>query len=206
MERCGSIRAPLARFASGGALVAACAALLSLGACASFSSSSEGEPSDAGSDPSSSTDGGRTNLLTNGDFNIGCAGWTAANGTLTPEAVGRSGLTSCRVCANADVNFAMYSPLIRVPVVAGATYVAEVYLRAAPGKAAATFLTVAVDLSPSQPGPVTSGPELDETWKSISAVIVLDGGSGTGELSLRVLSLSIGTCFLIDDATLYLAQ
>jgi hypothetical protein len=181
-----------------GAIFVTCAALSSPSACTSFSSS-ENERSDGGSDAA----GGPANLLTNGDFESGCASWTGANATLTEEAIGKSDQSSCRVCAQANVAFSIYASPIRVPVLPGAKYVAKVHLRAAPGRAAPTILTLGVDLSPMQVGPLTSGPELDETWKPVSALIILEAGSESGELSLRVQSLSIDTCFLIDDAVLY---
>lgn len=191
-------------------------------ACSTFSSSDEPSPdpreagSDAqGSNPEASTDAGAApdaapdvvNLLSNGDFEIACAGWTGGYSALTEDPLSRSG-KSCRVCAAADSNFSIGQS---APALAGRTYVFEAYVRAAEEAGAPTG-ALEVDLRVAD---LVEGGTLARTisntaiptsqWQRVAGLLA---DASTGRLEVNVLSGDYGTagnrkCFLIDDALLY---
>jgi hypothetical protein len=151
---------------------------------------------------------GRVNLLANGDFELGCAAWTASNGDLTSEPIGRNG-KACRVCKTTGANSYELLTVVAHPTSAGQKYVAEAYLRAAPGADASTstssrVLVLDSNSTPIQAGQPSSGPVPIDQWQSISALIsvTVDGGVRL----YFVVNASGGSCFLIDDAVLYRAN
>jgi hypothetical protein len=165
---------------------------------------------DGPSEDAPSTDAGRVNLFQNGDFELGCASWTATDSDPDIDTTARSPTRSCRVCSNASVGYALLgnAPVTAAP---GARYVAEAYLRAAPdasiamGMKATLLLTQGPTGGTVESGQQTSGPMLDNTWRLITAFIVITQDAGTN-LRLDLASGTAGSCFLIDDAVLYRAQ
>jgi hypothetical protein len=75
-------------------------------------------------------DAGGLNLLQNGDFELGCAGWEASFGSFTESPQAYAGTTACRFCM--DTNWeAFFTQSVNVPVQAGESYYAEIWVQAA---------------------------------------------------------------------------
>ena len=140
--------------------VAVTAAVLSLGsmvACSAFSAAGDEPPgaAEAGSEAGSEaglvdgappdgaevgSDGGTTdaapaNLLTNGDFEQGCAGWTP-NGNAYLEAVTdvafvRSGASSCMVCSKLSLGAYEARTAVLVDAPKGAVFSGGAWIRKA---------------------------------------------------------------------------
>ncbi len=70
------------------------------------------------------------NLLSNADFELGCAGWKTAFGFITESDVARNGTRSCKFCM--DTNWeALLEQTVTAPVKKGETYAGEIWMRAA---------------------------------------------------------------------------
>lgn len=201
-----------------------------LGACASFSgpeapsgSTLDGGDEDANTQPSpadgtasdaasadATTDGAAPpNLLLNGAFEPGCDGWTAAHGALSDEPAlfhAGSGSASCLVCSTGVEAYGILQDVTRVSTV-GETYRAEAFVRAPPPGDAATAsglgasITTFDEVAAVDVGS-TTGPALDDTWKRAPALLRVSRDGGT-IVRFEVISNAPGTCFLIDDARLY---
>ncbi len=84
---------------------------------------------DSTSTDTSVTDAGRdtgvVELLKNGDFELGCAAWSAYGATAEESTMAHGGKRSCRVCSNAGAyDFGLRQEISGAPVV-GKTYYAE---------------------------------------------------------------------------------
>jgi hypothetical protein len=145
------------------------------------------------------------NLLTNGDFELGCAGWFGFESRTEDSNQGRNGGKACMVCGDPTVDG--FGIEARVPIdklTVGKTYVGEVWVRAAPSDASAApdpravfYLNdkeMATYIESKESAPVTA----DSTWKRLSVVITVR--PGTTDLELDVLLHERATCILVDDA------
>lgn len=224
-----SARPLLSRFALASAL-----ALVAASACSTFSSGdneapidgggtdgggSDGGGSDGGDSDGDSRDGspgdaradtGSVNLLSNGDFDIGCGGWTSAGASFERVTPGRGNAgAACRVCGSGAPTF-IIEQLVRVAVAAGDQYNGEAWLRTDPDGAAPPALSAEIDLYNGngpivQQGAQSAGPGLNATWQQTSALIAVHVDGGT-DLQLIFLAAASTGCFLIDDAVLYRAK
>jgi hypothetical protein len=196
-------------------------------ACSTFSSNGDTPPGgDAASDapivdpappppaPDAPTDGdgpfdAGPNLLTNGDFENGCAGW-AVNllGTMAVgDPLARHGSESCRVCRvslDGGYEFVNYATLTSVPP---GTYVFEAWVRSAPdGGPPPSSIQSRVSVLDKKgmslkDGPTSPGITVTDVWSMTSALVTF---SGDGGAQLAVLLLVTGgQCWLVDDARLY---
>jgi hypothetical protein len=187
-----------------------------------------GTPVVADADPPSSpdaaadadADSGPINLLTNGDFELGCAGWNAEYqkyfGFTSESGVARSGAGSCRFCM--DTNWeAFFEQRVQVPVKAGEKFVGEIWIRAAkpPSELSTagmegTSLSVTVGGGGGTGTSSTGGPSVpsDTEWTRITTVrnVQTDASSLTLRLRLQQSGnpASVGNviCVYVDDAVL----
>lgn len=148
------------------------------------------------------------NLFANGDFELGCTGWSGSNSAFTDDSVARSPSKSCRVCASATVTFTIGQSVAR-PILPGERYVAEAYVHAAseagtPTGALQVVLNVYNGAVLAEMTKAT-GAIPDSTWKKIGGLIDVSGDGGT-HLDVSFESgdpADGGNCYLIDDARLY---
>ena len=187
------------------------------GACASFSGTDEtpgpdGGGTDAISEASDASDGvpqidAGPNLLSNGDFELGCAGWTGNQAMLIDDSTTHSGTRSCRVCPTAAVSFDIVQ-YAKTPLTPGERYFVEAYLHAAPSDAATPKSPIGVTLrifdrnNVALQSAVSNGPTPAESWQRISELIDVSADGGT-QMQVAFESADVGRCFLIDDARLY---
>ena len=209
------------------------AAVLSLGAtvaCSAFSGADKEPPSaaEAGSDAglvdvttppdgaqvgsdAGATDAAPVNLLINGDFEQGCAGWTT-NGdaelqAITDIAFVRGGKQSCSVCfkrliAGYEARNAVLVDAPKGAVFSGGAWVRRTFSNVAPSKVNARLDVLSAAGASQQGGSSSSSPPLTTMWQRVDALTQVTGPDG-GQLMLIFAGAESGTCFLIDDAWLY---
>jgi hypothetical protein len=168
-------------------------------------------PLDGDAGAADAADAALANLLSNGDFELGCAGWvTPGDGTLTetelPELV-HGGKKACVVCVGDPTGVIARVGLAVAPP---AEFLADVWFRTVPDSAPPTVASLAINVEQTdyvnlQIGPGTSAPAFNDVWQRVSALIdvdpakVVDGGTLEVILSTRDKQ----RCFVIDDARLY---
>jgi hypothetical protein len=124
---------------------------------------SSGAVIDGGSEAS----GGAPNLLTNADFELGCAAWEPSFGSISEASEAHGGKASCKFCM--DTNWeATLEQSVKVTVEAGKTYYAEAYFKPALSlQSLDTAGYVENNLRVSSPGAgndFTNGPVLTGDW------------------------------------------
>lgn len=186
----------------------------------STSSSSGSTPSDAGGssggDSGGTSSSGGPNALINGDFELGCAGWSANAAFLSEATVVHNGAHSCKYCM--DTNFeAQLHRSATIGGKKGETYTGEIWYQAASSVSALTtagYVGSSLQLSTlaDLPAP-TPGPPLDGTWQRTTTLITLDhGDSASVNLTLRLTQsgnpASVGNviCVYVDDAAVRLLK
>ena len=151
------------------------------------------------------------NLLTNGDFELGCAGWDAGFGfisdTPTPT-FSHGGSHSCKFCM--DTNFeAVLTNVVNLPVKAGSKYYGEVWLRTASIPSDAGFVGDRLNILTKTDADGTDGPfPLTENWVRLTTILTVPRDSP--ELALSVHLQQSGNpapkgniiCVYVDDAVL----
>jgi hypothetical protein len=148
------------------------------------------------------------NLFANGDFELGCIGWSGSYSSFTDDSVAHSPSKSCRVCATATVTFTIGKSVPR-PILPGETYIAEAYVHAAsaagtPTSALRVVLNVYNGAVLAKTTTAT-GAIPGSTWTKIGGLIDVGGDGGT-QLDVSFESGDPGdggNCYLIDDARLY---
>lgn len=196
--------------ASAFAFVLALFSLRVLAACSDYGTSDESAPADAG------TGAGTSNVLTNGDFARGCAGWTAFGTTGTSDGVvaeseptGHSGGPSCRVCRTSSFGgvLGIEQPVSR-SIAVGEVVSGNVWVRGVPDAGALTKVQMFVSTrtTPDAVKDEVSSPAGDVTptdeWKQASQVLTASGAAGAAVLIVKAESPSGKGCFLVDDAEL----
>lgn len=151
------------------------------------------------------------NLLTNGDFELGCAGWTVSDGTLTESSLARGGAKSCVYCSEEQF-YTDVENVRRIDIVEGERYFAEVWLRTEGPTALSnppelliyTFETVGGQ--GNQIGAATGGPPfVSGDWVRLTALLTADRDAKGIAFQLRYTDepANVGKCVHIDDATMY---
>jgi hypothetical protein len=164
---------------------------------------------DSDDETSTPGDAGPTNLLKNGDFEDGCAFWQS-NASSTTTAVAHSGSGACLVCSTlSDVVLEQRLP-VGSPDPKGKSFVAGLWLRAAPDAAPPTgWSGVYEDVSLRSyevDGSTTAvahayAPSLTSSWHYVSLGASVASGSG---LILRLSAPARpGDCLIVDDAVLH---
>ena len=160
-------------------------------------------------------DAGSPNLLINGDFELGCAGWNASFGFVSEDTVAHSGAKSCKVCM--DTNWEMtFTRDAALTGHKGETYVADVWLHGAAGSATMQqqgFRSDDLSLFWSGGGvDPTPGPQLDSTWLHASTLTTLSADETQLTFSFHMTQAgnpaSVGDviCVYVDDAAIRKAQ
>jgi hypothetical protein len=178
---------------------------------------SDGAPSITADATSEATgvpaDAGPPNVLSNGDFELGCSdGWKGLDPftTGTLDTTAHSGSASCRVCSTAfdgggATFYADFGQSAEHPVAPGETYEAELWARTAPSSAAPDSFSAALAVRDADGGALeetNSGAQIPtDAWahvgfshkttaagETLSFIITMQRNSGTT------------TCLLLDDA------
>jgi hypothetical protein len=148
--------------------------LTMIAACVSSSGLTGGkaETSDGGSSEGGSSGGG-PNLLTNGDFELGCAGWDVAFGFMSEATEAHGGKGSCKFCM--DTNWeAFLEQRVTTSVEAGRTYYIEGWFK--PAKTVAELDQegfVESNIRVTSPGAdvdFTNGPTFTGEWQRATAI------------------------------------
>ena len=201
-----------------GACALAFSTLAVMAACSSFSADVSPVDGDAGADSAAdgSEDGAKDaaddapNLLTNGDFELGCGGWstnsTAGDLTESTNPPPHGGAKSCLVCGKGDAGttYPIYKN-VTVDAPQGAQFYAEAYARTAPDASAPQSFGIRLDVYAQDGGIAQMGavtvPPIDGTWSRASTTIDVTAAGGVlVRLTLRASPLD--SCFLVDDARL----
>jgi hypothetical protein len=165
---------------------------------------------EAGPDASS---GPRPNLLVNGDFELGCAGWDVGFGFLSEASVAHGGTRSCKFCM--DTNFeALMTRSATVAAHKGDTYLAEVWFQAAQPTTTMksegySGSSVAVSAAGQDANP-TDGPPIDGTWQRASTLATLTADATELDFVFHLQQqgnpASVGDviCVYVDDAAVRL--
>lgn len=148
------------------------------------------QPTDPGA---SDAAGAPENVLTNGDFELGCAGWNVTYGSLAESDVSRSGSRSCRVCG---IDF--YASA-RITIMPGEQYVAETWIRSAPDAAISGPVKFQIH-SGHDDGSMTTGPVPSNDWQRVTAVLSVT--KSDDHLNVNHHISSSGECYLVDDVSL----
>ncbi len=154
---------------------------------------------------------GAVNLMTNGDFELGCAGWTTAFGFISESSVARGGAGSCRFCM--DTNWeAVLEQKVKVPVKAGDKFVGEIWVHGATAPAdleAKGLVGSSLRIYAAQGDPDgTSGPKSPADWTRITTLFTATADRTQLTLQLRLQQTgnpaSVGNviCVDVDDAVL----
>ncbi|WP_146651677.1 hypothetical protein [Labilithrix luteola] len=174
--------------------------------------------SDTGSDATlSPEDGGADadatppNLLTNGDFEFGCAAWGAAFGSVQASSTARSGAGSCKFCMGSNWE-AFFEQTVKMPVAANETYVAEVWTQGAMSPSDLTDagfygeMLYVTSLNTSKDSPSLT--PASATWQRLTALVKTTAASDAVTVSYRLQQQQPAkqsggvVCILVDDASL----
>lgn len=158
-------------------------------------------PADAGGDGG----GAPSNLRPNGDFESGCQGWRAFQGTIEPSAIVRGGKMACRVCPD-ETGFGNFSiggsdPIVEDPP-PGSEYRVEAWFRKDPARPALGSAGVLLRTSNADPFVEIekrfSQVELVEEWRRGTTSLPVTQRAELLDISLSGERAS-GGCFLVDD-------
>jgi hypothetical protein len=156
-------------------------------------------------DADAASEAGAPNLLENGDFESGCARWTASQGSATADTTARSGAGSCRLCFAPDPDSgAMAANLYQIvphTLTSGTRYGATAWVRNAPGTSGASSAYSRIiehdntgTAYPSSGTPFTP----NDTWQRTDALLDLPADGSAIEFAIT----ASGGCILVDDASL----
>jgi hypothetical protein len=166
-----------------------------------------GSAMDAGSSVIPIVDAGPTNLLTNGDFELGCANWGAAGGTIAPSDVPHNGAHSCMVCAD-NSGSSFFPQRFDAKFPPGAQLTGWMWVRAVPTgsvtsvRALVSGFAFQVDTAVIR---ADSQPIVASAWFQAPFILKVppDIDGGTTSVEIRIWGMDKGGCALIDDAVLY---
>lgn len=184
-------------------------------ACSSFGATSDEPATPASPDGSAegsadgpaeaSADAGMpASLLEGSDFEVpGCLRWSSNEATLTDDMTAHGGARSCRVCGiDGQTVWSIYQ---RFTGATAGSYVAEAWVRAAPGAQAATSMFIGLESNDGQSridGRENAGTALGDQWQKLTTSLKVQDGDA---IDVGILSRGAGGCFLVDDAVLYRA-
>jgi hypothetical protein len=168
-----------------------------------------------GTDAAASSDGDASgpgpNLLTNGDFELGCAGWDVAFGFMSEATEAHGGAKSCKFCM--DTNWeAFLEQKVTTSVEAGHTYYIEAWFKPAKTVAeldSAGFVESGIRVtSPGQGQSFTKGPPFTTEWVRATALfeptLPAVGLEGTLRLQQTGNPAAQGNiiCMYVDDVVM----
>ena len=190
------------------------------GGSSSGSASSSGSPTgDGGGSTSSGSTGdpGGANLLLNGDFELGCAGWDVAFGFVSEStATFHGGTRSCKFCMDTNFEAELNRDVKGLGGKAGQTYAAEVWMHSASSVDAlktAGYSGSALALeTPLDHPSATDGPPLDGSWQRLTSLITLSKDVDTMNYTIHLQQEGNPAqqgnviCVFVDDAVLKLLK
>jgi len=162
---------------------------------------------------SSGSASGGANVLTNGDFELGCAGWDVAFGFVSEATdVVHGGAKSCKFCM--DTNFeATLTRSATVPLNKGDTYTGDVWIHAGGGVQAmksAGYTGSALLVTASGEGDSsTDGPPLDGTWQHMTTLTTFSRQNDAIQLVVHLQQSGNPAaqgnviCVYVDDANVH---
>jgi hypothetical protein len=154
------------------------------------------------------------NLLTNGGFELGCAGWTPSFGTGSANSEAHTGSGSCELCMGTNW-VGWLSQTVETPVGANQMYFAKIWSKGASSQAAladAGLVGEVLNLSTSADMSVPSSSVVPSDWGSVTSLLATtaDAGSITVTYQLQQTGnpAAVGgvICVLLDDAVLQRIQ
>jgi hypothetical protein len=190
----------------------------SSGAAASSGSGSSGSSGQTlngndGGSSSGSTSSGGANVLTNGDFELGCAGWDVAFGFVSEATdVVHGGTKSCKFCM--DTNFeATLTRDATVAVAKGDTYAGDVWIHAAGTvqsmKSAGYSGSALIVAADNEKNDATDGPPLDGSWQHMTSLQTMTRDNDAIRLVVHLQQQGNPAaqgdviCVYVDDANLH---
>lgn len=157
-------------------------------------------PTDSGASGDTASE---PSLLTNGDFESGCAAWAIDYGTLAVTTAAHGGKGACKVCG--DRAYQISQKIEGGSLVVGKKYVAEAWIRRASpdgGVGSAFVETAAFDDKGDSMGAVSSGNvPLTDDFQRVTAIVTY--GSGARSAEIHVGSTDPNTCIVVDDASFH---
>lgn len=151
-------------------------------------------------------DGGVNNLLSNGTFETGIAGWEGFDGDVQWSDISRSGDHAALVCAApGQTSYTLGdTPNTVIGTTPGDRYRAEAWVRTPPGAGSILVKVILREAPPDADIETESSPiPIDETWRQVTIEHVIQTESDLSIL-VRGLASTEDTCFLIDDAVVEL--
>lgn len=146
-------------------------------------------------------------LLTNGNFELGCLGWSGLAAALVEEPSGRAG-KACRVCKNERQAYYYVKQELEGPIAKGDRFIARAYVRATTDKPAPSVevLVVAknqasVEVDRTQVGNTSA----TTVFQEVSGLHVTKSSEGVTlvvQFGVNYVGTDDESCFVIDDATL----
>lgn len=132
---------------------------------------------------------------------------------ITAVELQHAGTRACQFCSVGDAGFdgsvTFFANSVPVDASAGTAYSAEAWVRAAPGRPTPSKLALRIDIYPSSGPPTvgtsTNAPALGDAYQRTSALRILDAPA-QGKIQLTLRSENLDTCFIVDDAALYLTK
>lgn len=144
------------------------------------------------------------NLIVNGDFEAGVAGWVDLRADIGEEtATVHAGAASAWACLDAGFGagdvYGLDTAEAVVPAPAGGAYRVEAWVRAGVG-ASAQPMSLSLRMSP---GDIETSPGVAaaEDWVHLTFEAEV-GGSGSLTVRVRAVAASAGDCMLVDDVVL----
>lgn len=164
-----------------------------------------GSTDDAGAGGDAGTDAGGSNLLLNGDFEMGCAGWSTDYATLTVVASARTGKTACMLCSD-HAGYQITQKIEGSALQGGKKYLAEAWARRAPADGGATGIghveVTPIDVDGNSMGSIPGGDvSMTDEWQRLTAIITYDPAAKS--VDVQIGSKDPGTCIVVDDASFH---
>jgi hypothetical protein len=156
--------------------------------------------------------GGQPNLLVNGDFELGCAGWDKSFGFISDAPIAHSGSHSCKFCM--DTNWeAFFQQANAATVGIGESYYGELWVRAANIPEDAGFVSDDLDILETAAGGTLTGPTagpfpIGSGWVRVTTIWKTTAVGTEIGLRFRLQQsgnpASVGNviCVYVDDAVL----
>jgi hypothetical protein len=155
---------------------------------------------DSGTTPDADAEAGAplVNLLSNGDFALGCAGWQTTRGTSTSSPNGRNGSSACEICGGPFLDFLQELTFTTAP---NQEYYGEIWVRTPADAGPPLDLALINEFSNggNEPPATTTGPTTDTSWTKVTALLTTHA-DGVGVTFDMGIDDSATHCLLLDDA------
>ena len=149
-------------------------------------------------------------LALNGDFELGCAGWSTLRSVLTDSSLARGGTKACMLCTAGGGSGSSSLLYQDIPYdgSADSVFLVEGWVRAAPDAGAVSPTGIFVRLSGGSPATVSAVGSVapDMQWRRVSS-LARAGAGGVRNLEVNVGrpaagAIDAGLCVLVDDVSI----